>query len=162
VIDLRMESKKFRRDPVRAAHHRDQRTPRQARQTILFLNRRGFSTSLICAHAATSRMSESARSRSPYHRAANRIVCHICGHQAVAAGQVPGPVRRRGSVFRHRHGKVEDAVAKLFPTAVVKRMDADAMQRRDAYRETLGAFATGKIGYPRRHANDCEGLHFRM
>ena len=39
--------------------------------------------------------------------------------------------------------KVEDVVSRLFPKAVVKRMDADVMQRRDAYRETLNAFRTG-------------------
>ncbi len=51
-------------------------------------------------------------------------------------------------------------MAKLFPQAVVKRMDADAMQRRDAYRETLGAFRTGKIDILVGTQMIAKGLHF--
>jgi primosomal protein N' (replication factor Y) len=40
---------------------------------------------------------------------------------------------------------VEAHVAQLFPRAVVQRMDADSMTRKDAFRDTLRAFRTGKI-----------------
>ena len=56
--------------------------------------------------------------------------------------------------------RVEDVVAKLFPKAIVKRMDADAMQRRDAYRETLSAFRTGKIDILVGTQMIAKGLHF--
>src|SRR4029078_2159838 len=56
--------------------------------------------------------------------------------------------------------KVEDVVAKLFPNSAVKRMDADAMTRRDAYRETLGAFRTGKIDILVGTQMIAKGLHF--
>jgi primosomal protein N' (replication factor Y) len=56
--------------------------------------------------------------------------------------------------------KVEDAVAKIFPQAVVRRMDADAMTRRDAYRETLHAFRIGKIDILVGTQMIAKGLHF--
>jgi primosomal protein N' (replication factor Y) len=95
-----------------------------------------------------------------FHRAAARIVCHICGYTAVAPGKCPecqDPAIRYSGTGTE---KVEDVVAKLFPNAVVKRMDADAMTRRDAYRETLGAFRTGKIDILVGTQMIAKGLHF--
>lgn len=56
--------------------------------------------------------------------------------------------------------KVEEVVARLFPQAVVRRMDADAMARKDAYRETLTAFRTGKIDILVGTQMIAKGLHF--
>jgi primosomal protein N' (replication factor Y) len=56
--------------------------------------------------------------------------------------------------------KVEDIVTKIFPTAVVRRMDADVMQRRDAFREILGAFRVGKIDILVGTQMIAKGLHF--
>jgi primosomal protein N' (replication factor Y) len=95
-----------------------------------------------------------------FHRAMNRIVCHICGYQAVAPSKCPEckdpGIKYTGTGTE----KVEDVVAKLFPKAVVKRMDADVMQRRDAYRETLTAFRTGKIDILVGTQMIAKGLHF--
>jgi primosomal protein N' (replication factor Y) len=90
----------------------------------------------------------------------NRLICHICGHMAVAPTKCPQckdpSIRYSGTGTE----KVEDAVAKLFPQAVVRRMDADAMTRRDAYRETLHAFRTGKIDILVGTQMIAKGLHF--
>ena len=51
-------------------------------------------------------------------------------------------------------------MSRLFPKAVVKRMDADVMQRRDAFRETLTAFRTGKIDILVGTQMIAKGLHF--
>src|SRR5207249_3251303 len=56
--------------------------------------------------------------------------------------------------------KVEEAVAKIFPQAVVRRMDADAMTRKEAYRETLHEFRTGKIDILVGTQMIAKGLHF--
>ena len=56
--------------------------------------------------------------------------------------------------------KVESNVAQIFPTAVVRRMDADSMTRKDAYRETLRAFRAGKIDILVGTQMIAKGLHF--
>lgn len=160
IIDLRMESKKYgailSERLITAINDR----LGKREQTILFLNRRGFSTSLICPSCGHVCECPNCSVALTFHRAASRIVCHICGYQAVAPGKCPecaAPgIRYSGTGTE----KVEDAVAKLFPAAVVKRMDADAMQRRDAYRETLGAFRTGKIDILVGTQMIAKGLHF--
>ena len=129
-------------------------------QSILFLNRRGFSTSLICAGCGYVCECPNCSVALTFHRAASRIICHICGHTAVAPKKCPKcqdpSIRYSGTGTE----KVEDVVAKLFPTAVVKRMDADAMTRRESYRETLGAFRTGKIDILVGTQMIAKGLHF--
>src|SRR5207302_1330416 len=56
--------------------------------------------------------------------------------------------------------KVESTVAQIFPNAVVKRMDADSMSRKEAYRETLRAFRAGKIDILVGTQMIAKGLHF--
>lgn len=160
VVDLRMESKKhgaiLSEKLITAIN--DRLTKRE--QTILFLNRRGFSTSLICPKCGHVCECPNCSVALTFHRAAARVVCHICGHQAIAPGKCPEcrdpGIRYSGTGTE----KVEDAVTKLFPKAVVKRMDADVMQRRDAFRETLGAFRTGKIDILVGTQMIAKGLHF--
>ncbi len=160
VIDLRMESKKhgaiLSEKLITAINSRLEKKE----QTILFLNRRGFSTSLICAKCGHVCECPNCSVALTFHRAAGRVVCHICGHQAVAPGKCPEcgdpGIKYSGTGTE----KVEDAVGKLFPKAVVRRMDADAMQRRDAFRETLTAFRTGKIDILVGTQMIAKGLHF--
>jgi primosomal protein N' (replication factor Y) len=160
IIDLRQESAKrsaiLSERLITAIHDR----LAKKEQTILFLNRRGFSTSLICPTCGHVCECPNCSVALTFHRAAARIICHICGYTAVAPGKCPecqDPAIRYSGTGTE---KVEDAVAKLFPNAVVKRMDADAMTRRDAYRETLGAFRTGKIDILVGTQMIAKGLHF--
>ena len=160
IIDLRMESVKrsaiLSEKLITAIHARLEKKE----QTILFLNRRGFSTSLICPTCGHVCTCPNCSVSLTFHRTAARIVCHICGYTAVAPSKCPEckdpAIRYSGTGTQ----KVEDAVMKLFPKAVVKRMDADAMTRRDAYRETLGAFRTGKIDILVGTQMIAKGLHF--
>jgi primosomal protein N' (replication factor Y) len=160
IIDLRMESVKksaiLSERLITAINARLEKKE----QTILFLNRRGFSTSLICTKCGHVCECPNCSVALTFHRAAARIVCHICGHTAVAPAKCPEckdpSIRYSGTGTE----KVEDAVARLFPKAIVKRMDADAMTRRDAYRETLGAFRTGKIDILVGTQMIAKGLHF--
>jgi len=160
VVDLRMESQKFgailSEKLITAINAR--LTKRE--QTILFLNRRGFSTSLICNTCGHVCTCPNCSVGLTFHRAANRIVCHICGYQAVAPNKCPECAAPGIKYSGTGTEKVEDAVSKLFPTAIVKRMDADAMQRKEAYRETLGAFRTGKIDILVGTQMIAKGLHF--
>lgn len=129
-------------------------------QSILFLNRRGFSTSLICSACGHVCECINCSVALTYHRAAAKLICHICGHQAKAPLQCPGcsdpKIRYAGTGTE----KVEEAVEKVFPKAVVRRMDADTMARKGSYRETLGAFRTGKIDILVGTQMIAKGLHF--
>lgn len=160
VMDMRMESQKtsaiLSQRLITAMHDR----LAKKEQTILFLNRRGFSTSLICSACGYVCECPNCSVALTFHRSASRIVCHICGHTAVAPPKCPEckdpSIRYSGTGTE----KVEDVVAKIFPTAVVKRMDADVMTKKESYREALGAFRTGKIDILVGTQMIAKGLHF--
>jgi primosomal protein N' (replication factor Y) len=77
--------------------------------------------------------------------AEDRLKCHLCGHAAVAPRKCPKCADPSIRYAGYGTEKVEGAVQKLFPSATIARMDADTMSRKDAYRQTLHAFRTGKI-----------------
>jgi primosomal protein N' (replication factor Y) len=160
IVDLRMEPAK--RSAILSERLISAINARLAKkeQSILFLNRRGFSTSLICSACGYVCECPNCSVALTFHRSRSRIICHICGHTAVAPAHCPKcrdpSIRYTGTGTE----KVEDVVAKLFPKAVVKRMDADVMTRRDAYRETLTAFRVGKIDILVGTQMIAKGLHF--
>ena len=160
VVDMRLEAAKkssiLSEKLIGAIRQRIEKRE----QTILFLNRRGFATSLICSACGHVCQCQNCSVSLTFHRSQNRILCHICGYAAVAPTKCP---ECRDPSIRHSGTgteRVEDVVLKLFPKAVVKRMDADAMTRRDAYRETLNAFRTGKIDILVGTQMIAKGLHF--
>jgi primosomal protein N' (replication factor Y) len=129
-------------------------------QTILFLNRRGFSTSLVCQACGHVCECPDCSVTLTFHRDTGQLVCHICGRTERAPRTCPGckdPGIRHAGVGTQ---KVEDAVRKIFPQARVARMDADTMTRKDAYRTTLGAFKEGAIDILVGTQMIAKGLHF--
>jgi primosomal protein N' (replication factor Y) len=160
IVDMRMEAKKsspILSDPLSAAIGK---RLEKKEQVILFLNRRGFSTTLLCGKCGYVHECPNCSISLTFHRGANRVVCHICGHLAVAPTRCPGckdpGIKYTGTGTE----KVEDAVQKFFPKAVVKRMDADVMQKRESYRDTLNAFRTAKIDILVGTQMIAKGLHF--
>ena len=162
VVDMRLESLKQKGPAMLSDRLFSAITDRLAKkeQTILFLNRRGFSTSLVCSQCGYVCECPNCSVSLTFHRAAAKIVCHICGHNAVAPTKCPDckdpKIRYSGTGTE----KVEELVARVFPTGVVRRMDADAMTRKEAYKETLGAFRAGKIDILIGTQMISKGLHF--
>jgi len=160
IMDMRNESKKTGGIiSSRLMTAIEQRLAKRE-QSILFLNRRGFSTSLLCEKCGHVCSCPNCSVSLTFHKAANRIVCHICGHLALAPSKCPEckdpGIRHQGTGTE----RVEEVVQKLFPKAVVKRLDADVLQRKEAFRETLAAFRTGKIDILVGTQMIAKGLHF--
>jgi primosomal protein N' (replication factor Y) len=162
VVDLRRPS---RNDPGGGILSKPLREAIEGRiqkgeQTILFLNRRGFSTSMICEACGHVCQCHDCSVSLTYHRAAERLVCHICGHNQRAPKSCPKcsdpKIRHAGTGTQ----KVEEALQRIFPKARIARMDADSMTRKEAYRETLGAFKEGRIDILVGTQMIAKGLHF--
>jgi primosomal protein N' (replication factor Y) len=162
VVDMRQETLKQKSQAIlsdRLCKAIENRLEKKE-QSILFLNRRGFSTSLVCPACGHVCRCNDCSVALTYHRAAQRLICHICGHVERAPTKCPAcadPKIRYAGVGTE---KVEEAVAKIFHKAVIRRMDADTMTRKEAYRETLNAFRTGKIDILVGTQMIAKGLHF--
>lgn len=116
-------------------------------QTILFLNRRGYSTSLLCERCGHVAGCPNCSLALTYHRAAARLMCHICGHEEKVPERCPEPKCGNPAIRYSGLGteRVEEVLTKLFPHAQVRRMDSDTLKRKHDYREILADFRTGKI-----------------
>ncbi len=95
-------------------------------QVILFLNRRGFSTFVVCKACGHAFRCRHCSVSLTYHRDRDRLLCHYCGHAEPAAADCPECGARR-SILRRGIGteKVAAAVAEHFPGARVARLDRD-------------------------------------
>jgi primosomal protein N' (replication factor Y) len=128
----------------------------------LFLNRRGYSTSLLCPKCGYVANCPNCSVSLTYHRIDQRLACHICGHNEKVPLVCPEPKCKNPAIRFAGTGtqKVEEVLAKLFPKARVKRMDADTMKRKDDYRHVLGDFRAGKIDILVGTQMIAKGLHF--
>jgi primosomal protein N' (replication factor Y) len=147
VVDMRQEYLKQKHVPLISGRLANAIETRLAgkEQTILFLNRRGFATSLVCNPCGFVCECPNCSVALTFHQGENRLKCHLCGHAALAPKKCPKCSDPSIRYAGYGTEKIESSVRKLFPTATVARMDADSMTRKDAYRETLLAFRTGKI-----------------
>ena len=164
VVDMREEGHKEKGPPIFAQRLKDAITTRLERkeQTILFLNRRGFATSLQCPKCGYVAECPNCSVSLTYHRREQRLCCHICGHATAAPSICPNGECRNAAIRFAGTGteKVEDVLVKLFPKANVRRMDSDALKRKEDYRTILGDFRRGKIDILVGTQMIAKGLHF--
>ncbi|MBR2488727.1 MAG: primosomal protein N', partial [Kiritimatiellae bacterium] len=113
-------------------------------QTILFLNRRGFSRQYVCAACGWTATCPACDLAYTYHRADSCLRCHVCGGWT----ELPAKCPDCGGVEFACQGigtqRAEAALRKCFPRASVLRMDADSTSRRSSHDDILGAFRRGE------------------
>ena len=164
VIDMRQESRKEKGTPIFSQKLKEEITLRLERreQVMLFLNRRGYATSLQCPKCGFVAECPNCSVALTYHRSRQRLLCHICAYEAQAPTLCPNGKCRNPAIRYAGLGteKVEDTLTKLFPRARVRRMDSDALKRKDDYRRILGDFRTGKIDILVGTQMIAKGLHF--
>jgi primosomal protein N' (replication factor Y) len=147
VVDLRLQGKRAKSDGGLSAPLQMEITRRLEldQQTILFLNRRGFATSMLCELCGHVCKCPNCSLAMTFHRAAERLACHLCGHSTVPPSRCPecGDAGIRHSGIGTQ--RVEESIRKSFPKARIARMDADTMTRRGSYEEVLGKFRARQI-----------------
>jgi len=162
IVDLRQERRKEKAIAILSEKLRGAIADRleKREQTILFLNRRGFSTSLLCSDCGEARNCPNCSVALTFHRHVARLSCHLCGHAAAVPKKCPACGKDALIYAGFGTEKVESTVAHIFPNATVRRMDADSMTRKQAYRDTLLHFRAGKIDILVGTQMIAKGLHF--
>jgi primosomal protein N' (replication factor Y) len=112
-------------------------------QSILFLNRRGYSNSLTCPSCGAAAACDKCSVSYTYHRDDDCLRCHVCGGWRL----VPDKCLDCGDpAFRYAGfgtQRVEQALQRCFPKARVLRMDTDITTRKHSHDEILGRFKSG-------------------
>ncbi len=128
IVDLRThlaDGEAFLSSPLRDAIGE---TLANGDQIILFLNRRGFATFVLCRACGHSFRCPHCSVSLTYHRHSDRLSCHYCGFHQRVPDICPGPgCGAKDTIVRKGLGteKVTDAVAAEFPQARVARLDRD-------------------------------------
>jgi primosomal protein N' (replication factor Y) len=114
-------------------------------QTMILLNRRGYSWFLLCRSCGQSVRCQNCSISLTYHRRQHRLICHYCGYSQ----EIPKLCPACKSPYLHYVGegteKIEDRLRETFPKARVARLDRDAASRHGHYLRLLSDFRRGKI-----------------
>jgi primosomal protein N' (replication factor Y) (superfamily II helicase) len=114
-------------------------------QTILLLNRRGYSAFVQCRACGEVEVCPNCSVSLTYHKARHRLTCHHCRHEVAAPTRCP----RCGDTDLSWRGlgteQVERVVAETFPTARIARMDVDTTGGKWAHTEILGRVGRGEV-----------------
>ncbi len=148
LIDMRRESIKQKTPPILSQPLIEALRQRfeNGEQSILFLNRRGFNTTMFCTECGEVETCRDCSIAMTYHRTDHYLHCHLCGYRKPAP-QICGncnslDIRKKG----HGTQRIEDLVESVMPRrARVVRVDADVMTKKNLFREILRDFRLGKI-----------------
>jgi primosomal protein N' (replication factor Y) len=164
VVDMRQTLRRGTVIPIFSPQLKEAIAQRLERkeQVILFLNRRGYSTSLQCPKCGYVAGCPNCSISLTYHRQDQLLRCHICAHTEPVPAICPNQKCRNPNVRYAGLGtqKVEETLAKIFPDARIKRMDSDALKRKDDFRRILSDFRVGKIDVLLGTQMIAKGLHF--
>ncbi|MEM1008568.1 MAG: primosomal protein N', partial [Myxococcota bacterium] len=113
-------------------------------QSILFLNRRGFHTQVLCPSCGHTYYCPHCSVSLTHHQFQGLLLCHYCGYSM----PLPSACSVCGFEGVERLGwgteKVEQALHELLPNARILRMDRDTTQRKGQMEEAIAQFATGQ------------------
>ncbi len=112
-------------------------------QSLIFLNRRGFATYLVCGDCGHVIRCPNCSVTLTYHRKGERIVCHYCDYSLKAPSLCPGC--KVGSITLLGQGteRVEEELGELFPEARIARMDRDTTTGKDGHAKILKGLEEG-------------------
>lgn len=152
VVDMRMERRKGTGTSVANTGILSERlraaiTSRleKKEQTILFLNRRGFNTSLTCLGCGETVQCQDCSIPMTLHKHENRLVCHVCGARRLPPSKCP-TCNEPGLKFAgYGTERVETVVREVFPQARIARVDTDTIQRKNQLRDLLREFRAQKL-----------------
>ncbi|HEX3605029.1 MAG TPA: primosomal protein N' [Candidatus Dormibacteraeota bacterium] len=145
VVDLREELKAGNRSPISQSLERAlEDTVSAGWQSILFLNRRGTATVVVCRSCGEALGCPNCSVSLVLHQGRNRCDCHYCGASRPPPVECPkcgSPAIRALGMGTER---LEREVAGRFPTLRLLRMDRDTVLTRDTYFEIYDTFARGE------------------
>jgi len=141
IVDLRQELRAGNYSIFSRALQRAMRNALEAKQQIiLFLNRRGSATFVMCRDCGHVIKCKRCEVPMTYHGAREQLICHHCNRRAPVPGTCPECASKRVKFFGVGTQRVEKAVGDLFPDARILRWDRDVTGHKAAHEDLLQAF----------------------
>lgn len=146
IVDMRRELEEGNRSIFSSVLSEEIKKNIEAgQQTILFLNRRGYASFVLCRGCGIRLKCRHCNITMTYHAKEDRLICHYCGYTV----KMPSVCPKCGSSAIRQFGagtqKVEEELKKHFPGASVIRMDMDTTTGKHSHEEILDKFRNENI-----------------
>jgi len=114
-------------------------------QVILYINRRGFAHSVLCKTCGKSIKCSKCSITMTEHKKRSALLCHYCGEEITPPSICPICQHPKIRYLGIGTERLEHALKKIFPEAIICRMDSDTMTTRQQYEKNFIDFSQGKI-----------------
>lgn len=135
-------------------------TAAAGRQTILFLNRRGFSYFYRCRSCGYELSCRRCSVSLTYHKSRGRAICHYCGYSVPVPSSCPSCGSLDAGFAGFGTELIEEETRKTFPELRIARADADSTAKKGSLKETLDRFRAGEIDILLGTQMVAKGLNF--
>jgi primosomal protein N' (replication factor Y) len=121
------------------------KTHAKQEQSIILLNRRGYSSFVLCRSCGESIQCPNCDVTLTYHRNERVIICHYCNHREAAPLQCPSCEGKYIYYVGEGTQQIEEELKTLFPALRIARIDRDTSARRGFFEKSLLEFGAGTI-----------------
>jgi len=122
-----------------------QQTLDRKEQSIILLNRRGYSSFILCRSCGETIQCPNCDVTLTYHRSERVIICHYCNHRQAVPKVCPSCGKKYIYYVGEGTEQIEEMLTQLFPALRVARIDRDTTARRKVFEQSLADFSAGKI-----------------
>jgi primosomal protein N' (replication factor Y) len=136
------------------------KTAALGRQTILFLNRRGFAYFYHCRDCGYELTCRHCSVSLTYHKDRGRAVCHYCGYSVTPPRACPQCGSLEAGFTGFGTEMIEEETARTFPDLRIARVDADSLGKKGSLKETLDHFKAAEIDLLLGTQMVAKGLNF--
>ena len=146
VVDMREQLAKGNRSMLSTQLYTTiEENLQRKQQTILFLNRRGYSTFIMCRNCGYTLKCKNCDITLTYHLRENKLKCHYCGYEEKPVSICPNCQSRNIRYFGSGTQKLEEEIHELFPKATTIRMDTDTVSKKNGHETILEKFKSENI-----------------
>ncbi len=147
IVDMRQVFEKYGKQQVFSDEVKLAFAENHARgeQTLVLLNRRGYSSFLLCRACGYRASCPNCSVGLTYHKFDARLICHYCGHQE----RIPRACQQCDGPFIYYVGEgteqIEALLKEMYPKLRISRLDRDTTRRRGSFERLINEFAAGDI-----------------
>ncbi|MGI8639260.1 MAG: primosomal protein N' [Pyrinomonadaceae bacterium] len=114
-------------------------------QSIILLNRRGFSSFVLCRTCGETIRCNNCDITLTFHKRDAKLVCHYCNHKEKTPTKCPFCESKFLFFVGEGTEQIEDILRRKFSNLRIARVDRDSISRKNELEETLSAFSEGRI-----------------
>lgn len=163
IIDMRQElksgnrtvfSNRLREEIINNYNRRE--------QSILFINRRGFSKIVMCRNCGETIKCPNCDVALTYHKTSNSLKCHYCGYSIVNPNTCPNCSSKAIKFMQAGTEKVEEEIRKMLPEARIIRMDQDSTRGKNDYDNIISKINNHEVDIIVGTQSVAKGLDFPL